>query len=438
MSTPPVTDTDLGEWATVTSTTARRRSDPERFDAYTRWSLYLLLLMVPLLTLGAVSEVALDAPVAATAYGLGSLVQLALALAVTATGLSQTLGGARTPRGLLIALAGVTLGLALLAVLGLPATGTVSGRAGALALTLGLALVVSAPLMTTWAVVLGSVAAGGAVALERTLSGVSSGVGLGTPVGAFVGVGLMVGGMAATFKLSGWMLAVVWEQERNRAVHARLAVAEERLRFARDLHDVVGRTFSAVAVKSELAAELARRGQDGAVEQMLQVRELAQESLREVRGVVAGYRAADLAAELDGARSVLRSAGVQTRVIGDGAALPAPVQEALAWVVREAVTNVVRHAHATRCTIDLAVLEAAGPAVGPGRRGARRPGAGAVARLTIRNDGVGRAPRSRPGSGLAGLRERLTAVGGELRTALEDETFTLTAAVPLDGTMGGR
>ncbi|MDD9205445.1 histidine kinase, partial [Georgenia sp. 10Sc9-8] len=123
---------------------------------------------------------------------------------------------------------------------------------------------------------------------------------------------------------------VVWEQERMRTVHARLAVAEERLRFSRDLHDVVGRTFSAIAVKSELAAELARRGQDGAVDQMLEVRGLAQDSLREVRGVVAGYRAVDLAAELDGARSVLRSAGVRTRVVGDGTALPDPVQQALA------------------------------------------------------------------------------------------------------------
>src|SRR5690606_9016579 len=129
-----------------------------------------------------------------------------------------------------------------------------------------------------------------------------------SPVATFVSVVLIVGGMAGSFRISAWMLGVVWEQERTRTVHARLAVAEERLRFSRDLHDVVGRTLSAIAVKSELAAELARRGQEGAVDQMLEVRELAQDSLKEARSVVAGYRTADLAAELEGDRLLLRSA----------------------------------------------------------------------------------------------------------------------------------
>ncbi|MPV38249.1 hypothetical protein GB881_14545 [Georgenia subflava] len=242
-------------------------------------------------------------------------------------------------------------------------------------------------------------------------------------VATFVSVALIVGGMAASFRVSVWMLGVVWEQERTRTVHARLAVAEERLRFSRDLHDVVGRTFSAIAVKSELAAELARRGQDGAVEQMLEVRELAQDSLREVRGVVAGYRATDLGAELDGARSVLRSAGVATRVLGEGTLLPEQVQEALGWVVREAVTNVVRHSHASSCTIDLDVV----------------PGAGDddLARLRITNDGVERAPGGSVGSGLVGLAERLAALGGELTATPDGATFTLTATVPLAGAVRG-
>src|SRR5690606_27618724 len=95
--------------------------------------------------------------------------------------------------------------------------------------------------------------------------------------------------------------------------------------------------------------------QDGAAEQMAEIRHLAQETLREVRGAVSGYRATDLAAELDGARSVLRSAGVETRVTGVETELPEPVQEALGWVVREGVTNVIRHARARTCTIDLEV-----------------------------------------------------------------------------------
>jgi two-component system, NarL family, sensor histidine kinase DesK len=260
----------------------------------------------------------------------------------------------------------------------------------------------------------------------------------------FVGAlsALIVYGMALSFRISGWMLGVVWEQERTRTVHARLAVAEERLRFSRDLHDVVGRTLSAIAVKSELAAELARRGQDGAVTQMLEVRELAQDSLREVRGVVSGLRTADLAAELTGARSVLRSAGIETRVIGEDARLPEDVQQALAWVVREAVTNVVRHAHPRRCTIDLDVVVP---------DGADRDRS-AQARLTVTNDGVRDGPGDAPpagdagpaarGSGLIGLRERLTEVGGQLATSVDGDRFTLCATVPLGAalpdTMGAR
>ncbi|WNB84666.1 sensor histidine kinase [Cellulomonas sp. ATA003] len=234
---------------------------------------------------------------------------------------------------------------------------------------------------------------------------------------------LIAWGMTLSFRLSVWMLGVVWEQERSRTVHARLAVAEERLRFSRDLHDVVGRTLSAIAVKSELAAELARRGQDGAVDQMTEVRELAQDSLREVRGVVSGLRTPDLAAELAGARSVLRSAGIDTRVIGEDARLPDAVQQAVAWVVREAVTNVVRHAHARRCTID---LDVAGD------------GGDARAVLTVTNDGVPAGPAGTPGSGLIGLTERLAQVGGTLATDAGGDRFTLRATVPLRaaGSMG--
>ena len=85
------------------------------------------------------------------------------------------------------------------------------------------------------------------------------------------------------------------ELDRSRTAHARLSVAEERLRFARDLHDVLGRNLSLIAVQSELAAELARRGDQDAAGQMLQVRQVAHESLREMRAVVSGYRTADLA-----------------------------------------------------------------------------------------------------------------------------------------------
>ena len=164
-----------------------------------------------------------------------------------------------------------------------------------------------------------------------------------------------------------------------------------------------GRTLSVVAVKSELAAELAARGRPGAEEQMLEVRRIAQDALREVRAVVAGYRTADLAAELVGARSVLRSAGIETTVHGEETPVGPAAQEALAWAVREGVTNVVRHSTARTCTITSTAT-------------VRR------ASVEVINDGVptgvaaagGRARSS--GSGLVGLAERLDGAGGRLDT----------------------
>ena len=95
-----------------------------------------------------------------------------------------------------------------------------------------------------------------------------------------VGVGVL------TCRSSASTLRLMSELDRSRTAHARLAVAEERLRFARDLHDVLGRNLSLIAVQSELAAELARRGDQDAAGQMLQVRQVAHESLREMRAVV--------------------------------------------------------------------------------------------------------------------------------------------------------
>ncbi|MEU6221305.1 sensor histidine kinase [Streptomyces sp. NPDC047022] len=209
-----------------------------------------------------------------------------------------------------------------------------------------------------------------------------------------------------------WNLAVLWEAERSRGIEARLAVAEERLRFARDLHDVMGRNLAVIALKSELAVQLARRGRPEALEQMIEVQRIAQESQREVREVVRGYREADLEAELAGARGVLRAAGIDCTVSGSAAGLPAAVQSALAWVVREAATNVLRHGDAGRCAVSL-----------------RTTGEQVV--LRVENDGAPDDGQGR-GSGLMGLRERLSEVGGTLRAGpAEQGLFRLTAEVPL-------
>jgi two-component system, NarL family, sensor histidine kinase DesK len=195
------------------------------------------------------------------------------------------------------------------------------------------------------------------------------------------------------------------------------------LRFARDLHDVLGRNLALIAVNSELAAQLVRRGQDGAVERMLQVHQTAQQSMRELREVVGGYRNADLDAELAGARSVLRSAGISARVIGDGADLSPTTQAALGWVVREATTNIIRHSDPTTVKIELDVVQAAGAAP--------------TAVLRIENDGIrrpgpGTGTGTSTGTGLVGLRERLTGLGGELTAeATAGGRFLLQARLPL-------
>ncbi|MFF7129023.1 sensor histidine kinase [Streptomyces sp. NPDC016566] len=215
-----------------------------------------------------------------------------------------------------------------------------------------------------------------------------------------------------------WTLAVLWEAERAREIEARLAVAEERLRFGRDLHDVLGRNLSVISLKSELAVQLARRGRPEAVDQMIEVQRIAQESQREVRDVVRGYREADLLVELAGAQGVLTAAGIVCEVRAEAGGLPAEVQSALGWVVREAATNVLRHGDAGRCALRLRVRE------------------GRVV-LTVENDGAAD-PTGGGGSGLAGLRERLAAVDGTLEAGLVGrDRFRLVAEVPVKQEVSG-
>ncbi len=230
----------------------------------------------------------------------------------------------------------------------------------------------------------------------------------------------------ATVRSTGWMLAVMWEAENARTVQARLAVAEERLRFGRDMHDVLGRNLTVIALKSELAAELAHRGSPAALEQMAEVQRIARDAQRDMRELVRGYRQADLHTELVGARGVLGAAGIACRIEdASGDALPDAVQSVLAWVVREGTTNVLRHAEARRCAVRLRV-------------------GGASAVLVMENDGASSGDRcdsggtgGSGGSGLAGLRERVTALGGTLEAGPRGRgTFRLTVEVPLAAVEG--
>ncbi|MEV5610382.1 sensor histidine kinase [Streptomyces sp. NPDC052225] len=180
---------------------------------------------------------------------------------------------------------------------------------------------------------------------------------------------------------------------------ARQAVEKERLRFSRDLHDLLGHTLSVIVVKSEAARRLAPRSIEAALEQVSDIEAVGRQALTEIREAVTGYREGSLATELDRARSALTAAAVEPVVRLSGPPLSAQTEALLGWVVREAVTNVVRHSEATSCTISV-------------------EGAAERVRLRISDDGVGAgAAPAAPGiggTGLKGLAERLATAGGSL------------------------
>jgi two-component system sensor histidine kinase DesK len=206
---------------------------------------------------------------------------------------------------------------------------------------------------------------------------------------------------------------------------AQLAASEERLRLARDMHDLTGQSLSIITLKSELAARLLGRlpgsaERDRVQDEIEQVAAVSRQTLRDIREAISGYRRPTLAVEVITARTALASAGIAARDEADLTVLSGTfdpdAEAALAWCLREAVTNVVRHSGAENCWISLT----------------RRSG---TMSLAVRDDGTGLAgtasPRERTGSGLHGMSERLSAVGGtlELRPDLRPG-FSLTAAVP--------
>nr|WP_223184111.1 histidine kinase [Streptomyces sp. CBMA291] len=194
---------------------------------------------------------------------------------------------------------------------------------------------------------------------------------------------------------------------------ARSAVEKERLRFSRDLHDLLGHTLSVIVVKSEVVRRLAPRDLDAALAQVADIESVGRQALTEIREAVTGYREGSLATELDRARDALSSAGIEPVVRRSGPLLEPATEALLSWVVRESATNAVRHSGATRCEISV-------------------DGTVDRVRLTVADDGRGPAPGP-PGSGLRGLRERLAAAGGTLDSGPGPEGgFRVTAELPVE------
>lgn len=404
----------------------RRKSTPAKVETYTRGSFHAF----------AVIEVLAVGPSIVGALGpeLGGWLMLMMCAhaAISALTVSRALdwvrGRREQPTRLLWTLGAVTAAVAVTALVVSeygPRGNSVDSAAGGL---FGVVLIYGAGIIAlgvrsrrrVYAMVGGFAAGAGLVGFP---------LGVPAPAALLSVLAVLAGGgfMAFSAVFSVWLLNAVYELDEARETRARLAVAEERLRFGRDLHDVMGRNLAVIALKSELAVQLARRGRPEAVEQMIEVQRIAQESQREVRDVVRGYREADLGVELAGAQGVLTAAGIECEVTGEAAGLPAEVQSALAWVVREATTNVLRHGDAERCAVGVRVRE------------------GHVV-LTVENDGAvgaadagtgagGSGDSGRPGgSGLAGLRERLAAVDGTLKAGRAREgVFRLVAEVPLAG-----
>ncbi|HEY3883147.1 MAG TPA: sensor histidine kinase [Trebonia sp.] len=229
-------------------------------------------------------------------------------------------------------------------------------------------------------------------------------------------------------------LELTMELNRAREEVAQLAVNEERLRLARDMHDLTGQSLSMITLKSELAVRLLSRLPDGPErdrvrDEIEQVAAVSRQTLHDIREAVSGYRRPNLAVEIITARAALVSAGIaaddEPELTLLSGTFDPDAEAALAWCLREAVTNVVRHSAAKNCHIGLTR-----------RRSALS--------LTVRDDGVGHAPcpaaaagdpvPARPlpeGSGLRGMSERLSAVGGSLELRPDQRPgFCLIATVP--------
>ncbi len=395
----------------------RRKSTPAKFETYTRWSFHGLAL-TEFSVAGGMMLGQIGPRPAALLLSVTAL--HSVACAVTASrALDWHRGQRDRPVRTLWAFGTTTavMAVAALAVARYGPGGEVENAAGGV---FGLVTVFGAGTAGVgvhgWRRV-SAVTAGLAVAAGAA----SAAAGLPWAVALVTALLVLAGGgfFAFTYAFSAWLLNAVYELDDARETRARLAVAEERLRFGRDLHDVMGRNLAVIALKSELAVQLAQRERPEAVTQMVEVQRLAHEAQREVREVVRGYREADLTTELAGAQGVLSAAGIDCTVTGPVTGFPAPVQSALAWVVREAATNVLRHGDPRRCAMELRVRE--GHMV-----------------LTVENNGVPETggPGGR-GSGLIGLRERLAEIGGTLRAGpAGDGLFRLTAEVPLPADSG--
>ncbi|MFK3979756.1 sensor histidine kinase [Micromonospora sp. NPDC050397] len=303
-------------------------------------------------------------------------------------------------RALLLAFAGATL-------LSVPLVGPVAAGVWPTWAWLGATVIGVVPLLSRWP-----------VAVATTVLTFAASVGVarwtgGSATGHLLVTGAFGLGTAVINWLQVWFWDLLVQARQGRTAQAQLAAAEERLRFARDVHDLLGHNLTVIALKAELAARLAPVDAVRAGLEAAEAQRLAVSALHDVREAVHGYRRVDLPAHLAAIAQVLRSSGVRCTVTAPDAELPAPVAAQLAPILREASSNVLRHSRAQWCTIDID----------------QEPDG---IRLTVTNDGVTDAGPDRYSHGLRGLADRLGETGGTLRTGSADGVFTLRAVVKLE------
>lgn len=206
--------------------------------------------------------------------------------------------------------------------------------------------------------------------------------------------GTLLGSLAALLAIFGVSQVILRNAELRRAheENARLAVAEERNRFARDLHDILGHSLSVITLKAQLARKLMPTDPEQATAELADLERLSRDALQDVRRAVEGYRDLTIPGELARARIALRAAEIEADLPTAADDVPTELREPFAWAIREGVTNVIRHSGARRCQVRLE-----------------------ADRVSIADDGRG-PEDSDAGSGLLGLRERAAAVGATLVT----------------------
>ena len=220
-----------------------------------------------------------------------------------------------------------------------------------------------------------------------------------------VALGTILGSLAI-FAMRGMMARNV-QLLRAHQENTSLAVAGERNRFARDLHDILGHSLTVITVKAELAQRLCDIDRERARQELADLERLSRDALSDVRRAVEGYRELTLPGELARARTALQSAEIVPALPQSTDEVPSELRELFAWTVREGVTNVIRHSRAQRCEITLT-----------------------GDRAIVSDNGLGPTTDSGDGTGLTGLRERAAAVGAVVTTRRLSPGFSLEVSRP--------